>query len=54
MPNVAEVINRHAQDHAIDLIVMGAYGHSRFREAMIGGATRDMLETARVPILMAH
>jgi nucleotide-binding universal stress UspA family protein len=54
MPHVAEVINRHAQDHAIDLIVMGAYGHSRFREAMIGGATRDMLETARVPILMAH
>jgi nucleotide-binding universal stress UspA family protein len=54
MPLVAEVINRHAQDHAIDLIVMGAYGHSRFREAMIGGATRDMLETARLPILMAH
>jgi nucleotide-binding universal stress UspA family protein len=54
MPHVAEVINRHARDHAIDLIVMGAYGHSRFREAMIGGATRDMLETARVPILMAH
>lgn len=54
MPLVAEVINRHAQDHAIDLIVMGAYGHSRFREALIGGATRDMLETARIPILMAH
>jgi nucleotide-binding universal stress UspA family protein len=54
MPLVAEVINRHAQDHAIDLIVMGAYGHSRFREALIGGATRDMLETTRVPILMSH
>ncbi|AGI66208.1 universal stress protein A family protein [Octadecabacter antarcticus 307] len=54
MPLVAEVINRHAQDQAVDLIVMGAYGHSRFREALIGGATRDMLETARVPILMAH
>ncbi len=54
MPHVAEVINRHAQDHAIDLIVMGAYGHSRFRESLTGGATRDMLETAKVPILMAH
>lgn len=54
MPLVAEVINRHAQDQAVDLIVMGAYGHSRFREALIGGATRDMLETARVPILIAH
>jgi len=54
MPHVAEVLNRHATDHANDLIVMGAYGHSRFREALMGGATRDMLETAQVPILMAH
>lgn len=54
MPHVAEIINRYAAEHAIDLIVMGAYGHSRFRESMIGGATRDMLETAEVPVLMAH
>lgn len=53
-PRVAEVFNRYATEHAIDLIVMGAYGHSRFRESMIGGATRDMLETAAVPVLMAH
>lgn len=54
MPRVSEVINRHAQDHSNDLIIMGAYGHSRFREALIGGATREMLETAQVPIMMAH
>jgi nucleotide-binding universal stress UspA family protein len=36
------------------MIVMGAYGHSRFREAILGGATRHMLETAEVPIFMAH
>lgn len=54
MPRVADVINRHVQDRGCDLIVMGAYGHSRFREALIGGATREMLETADVPVLMAH
>lgn len=54
MPQVAEVVNRHATDRSINLIVMGAYGHSRFREALIGGATRDMLESANLPILMAH
>ena len=37
-----------------DLIVMGAYGHSRFREAILGGATRYMLEQAEIPVLMAH
>ena len=54
LPRVSEVLNRHAVDHSSDLIVMGAYGHSRFREALIGGATRDMLETAQVPVMMAH
>lgn len=54
MPHVSEVLNRHAQDHSCDLIVMGAYGHSRFREAIMGGATRDMLETTQVPVMMAH
>ena len=33
---------------------MGAYGHSRFREAILGGATREMLENAQVPVLMSH
>jgi nucleotide-binding universal stress UspA family protein len=36
------------------MLVMGAYGHSRFREAILGGATRNMLEKAEVPVLMAH
>ncbi|MBY6058458.1 universal stress protein [Leisingera daeponensis] len=54
MTRVSDVLNRHAADTAADLIVMGAYGHSRFREAILGGATRNMLEQARVPVLMAH
>jgi nucleotide-binding universal stress UspA family protein len=33
---------------------MGAYGHSRLREYFLGGATRDMLKTSDIPILMAH
>lgn len=54
LPRVSEVLERHAVDRAADLIVMGGYGHSRLREAILGGATRNMLEHAALPILMAH
>jgi nucleotide-binding universal stress UspA family protein len=54
LPRVADVILRHATDGDSDLIVMGAYGHSRFREAILGGATRDMLELSPIPVFMAH
>ncbi len=54
LPRVSEVIARHVDDANADLLVMGAYGHSRFREAILGGATRNMLEHAKVPVFMAH
>jgi nucleotide-binding universal stress UspA family protein len=54
MPHVSEVLARHIRDQNADMLVMGAYGHSRFREAILGGATRDMLELAEVPVFMAH
>ncbi|WP_417724712.1 universal stress protein [Salipiger sp.] len=54
MPRVSDVLCRHAQDVDADMIVMGAYGHSRFREAILGGATRNMLEQAVIPVFMAH
>lgn len=54
MPRVSDVLARHVRDQNADLLVMGAYGHSRFREAILGGATRNMLEQAEVPVLMAH
>ncbi|MBE0554096.1 MAG: universal stress protein [Rhodobacteraceae bacterium] len=54
MPRISEVLGRHITDVNADLLVMGAYGHSRFREAILGGATRNMLEKAQVPVLMAH
>lgn len=54
MPRVTDVLNRLVRDRATDLLVMGAYGHSRFREAVMGGTTREMLELAEVPVFMAH
>ena len=54
LPRVSDVLKRHASDIEADLIVMGAYGHSRFREAILGGATRYMLEQADLPVFMAH
>jgi nucleotide-binding universal stress UspA family protein len=54
LPRVSDVLARHLRETSTDLLVMGAYGHSRFREAILGGATRDMLEHAAVPLLLAH
>ncbi|WP_298679078.1 universal stress protein [uncultured Lentibacter sp.] len=54
MPRVSDVLLRHGADIDADLVVMGAYGHSRFREAILGGATRYMLEQSKLPVFMAH
>ncbi|MEQ8902126.1 MAG: universal stress protein [Roseovarius sp.] len=54
LPRVSDVLLRHAGDMDADMVVMGAYGHSRFREAIFGGATRYMLEQANLPVFMAH
>lgn len=54
LPRISDVLARHVRDQNADLLVMGAYGHSRFREAILGGATRNTLEQAEVPVLMAH
>jgi len=43
-----------ASDMNVDLIVMGGYGHSRFRETMLGGATRTIMQSMTVPVLMSH
>lgn len=43
-----------AADLATDLIVMGGYGHTRFRELVLGGVTRTLLQSMTVPVLMAH
>jgi nucleotide-binding universal stress UspA family protein len=43
-----------ATDLNADLLVMGGYGHSRFREILLGGVTRTVLETMTIPVLMSH
>lgn len=52
--SVAEVLRRHAIDTSSELLVMGAYGHSRLRERIFGGVTRSILESPPLPILMAR
>lgn len=47
------LLNR-ASELGADLIVMGAYGHSRMREFVFGGATRTILQTMTVPVLLSH
>jgi nucleotide-binding universal stress UspA family protein len=49
----SQILSR-AADVDADLIVMGAYGHSRLRELALGGATRSVLDAMTVPVLMAH
>lgn len=51
---VGELLLSRAVDLETDLIVMGAYGHSRYRELVLGGATRELLESMTVPVLMSH
>jgi len=43
-----------AADKGSDLIVMGGYGHTRFREVLLGGVTLTVLRTMTVPVLMSH
>lgn len=51
---VANAILEHASDIGADLIVAGGYGHSRWREFVLGGVTRDLLQSTTVPILFSH
>ena len=51
---IADVLVSAISDHGADLLVMGAWGHSRFRELVLGGATRDVLKQATVPLLLSH
>jgi nucleotide-binding universal stress UspA family protein len=52
--DVGNVILSRAYDLGTDLIVMGAYGHARVREMVLGGVTRTILESMTVPVLMSH
>ena len=53
-PDIAAAILSFAADCEARLIVMGGYGHSRTREVLFGGATRGVLQSMTVPVLMSH
>ncbi|WP_194721449.1 universal stress protein [Noviherbaspirillum malthae] len=52
--DIGSAIQSQSDYFNADLIVMGCYGHSRFREIFLGGATRAVLGSMTVPVLMAH
>ncbi len=52
--NLEETLLKQAQILNTDILVMGAYGHSRFREMIFGGMTEFMLEKADMPVLLTH
>jgi nucleotide-binding universal stress UspA family protein len=51
---VGDVLRATAAEIGADLVVMGAYGRSRLRELILGGATHSMLKHTAVPVLMSH
>ena len=52
--HAGEALLRHANAMQADLLVMGAWGHSRVNEFMLGGTTRHVLKHAKLPVLVAH
>lgn len=52
--SIGDELLARASDHGSDLIVMGGYGHSRFREMILGGVTRLIMQSMTVPVLMSH
>ncbi len=52
--SVSDALLNHANETGADLLVMGAYGHSRIREFVFGGATRSILDTMTLPVLMSR
>lgn len=51
---IGEVILAHADRLNVDLVVAGAYGHSRMSHAILGGVSRTLLRQMMVPVLMSH
>lgn len=52
--DIGGLLLEEARVSGADLLVMGAYGHSRLREWVLGGATEEVLEAAKIPVLMSH
>jgi nucleotide-binding universal stress UspA family protein len=51
---VAPMLLSRVADFQADLLVMGGYGHSRMREIILGGVTREILRSMTVPTMLSH
>jgi nucleotide-binding universal stress UspA family protein len=51
---VGQVLGDYAATHGLGLLVMGAYGHSRMRDFILGGATRTIVSRPPLPVLLSH
>lgn len=51
---IGQALQEEAQAGGADLLVMGGFGHSRLRDFILGGATREVLDSPRLPVLMSH
>jgi len=52
--STAEQLQRYALDTEGDLLVVGAYAHSRIREVLFGGVTRELIGSSRIPVLLSR
>jgi nucleotide-binding universal stress UspA family protein len=52
--SIGEVLEAYTVSHQVDVLVMGAYGNSRWREFILGGATKSLLSKPPLPILFSH
>ena len=52
--SIAFTIEECAREIGAGVIVMGLFGHSRLRELLMGGVSRDMLDRSQIPLLLAH
>jgi nucleotide-binding universal stress UspA family protein len=51
---IGQALEDYATAHDIDLLVMGAYGHSRMRDFILGGATKSIVANPPLPVLLSH
>jgi nucleotide-binding universal stress UspA family protein len=52
--DIGNTLLSYAADLSADLMVMGGYGHSRFREVLLGGVTNTVFKSMTIPTFMTH
>lgn len=52
--SIGRALLDRAREHGANLLVMGAFGHSRLKEFILGGATKEVLDSSPLPVLMSH